>query len=197
MISLDSLLSLITSEYRDKPNYIQFLTALLTPVLNVIKLNHDMSTMMNIDTATGKTLDLIGDILSLPRQVNFQPSGGISSVLNDEYYRLILKARIAQSQWTDGTLRGLHSIWSILFPNNPVLIVDHQNMSASVVVLGLNDSLSKDLITHGYIVPKPIGVRYEYGFTEKPIYSQDLDTEMLKGFDEGYWLNLSGGFDGK
>lgn len=195
MINLNSLLNLVTSEYGDKPNYIQMLTAILTPVINISTLNHNMSVIMDLNKATGKQLDLIGQILSLPRQVNFQPSQDISSVLNDDYYRLILKAQVAKNQW-DGTKQGLYNLWDILFPENPLLLVDHQNMTASVVVVGLNDSLSKELILAGYIVPKPAGVRYEYGFTEKPIYSQDLNTAMLKGFDEGYWLDLSGGIDG-
>ena len=82
-------------------------------------------------------------------------------------------------------------MWKNLFPENPVLIVDRQNMTVTVAVVGLVDQLSRDLISHGYIVPKPVGVRYEYGFTTNPIYSQDLDTDWLKGFDEGYWLDFS------
>ena len=190
MYNIEEYLNLITSEHRDKPKFQAFVRLLLTPIINLQILNHEMMSILNLNTSKGDQLDKIGDILGLPRQVNFQPTGGISSILNDDYYRLILKAKVAKNQW-DGTKQGLYDLWKNLFPENPVLIVDRQNMTATVVVVGLTDSLSRELILNGYIVPKPVGVRYEYGFTDRPIYAQDLDTNWLKGFDEGYWLNFS------
>lgn len=190
MYNLTEYLNLITSEHREKPKYLALVTLLLTPVINLQRLNHQMMSILNVDTSTGVQLDMIGAILGLPRQVDFQPTDGSSSILNDDYYRLILKAKIAKNQW-DGTKQGLYDLWKNLFPQNPVLIVDRQNMTATVAVVGLVDQLSRDLISHGYIVPKPVGVLYEYGFTTNPIYSQDLNTDWLKGFDEGYWLDFS------
>ena len=190
MYNINEYLNLITSEHREKPKFLAFLTLLLTPIINLQILNHEMMSMLNLDTSTGDQLDKIGEILGLPRQVDFQPTDDSSPILNDDYYRLILKAKVAKNQW-DGTKKGLYDLWVNLFPENPVLIVDRQNMTATVAVVGLVDQLSRDLISHGYIVPKPVGVRYEYGFTTKPIYSQDLDTDWLKGFDEGYWLDFS------
>lgn len=194
MIDIQKLKDLVTSEYSEKPNFMSLLSLLLTPVQNVADLNHNMSIMMDVNTATGKTLDLIGQIVGVSRQLNFQPSGGISSLLDDDYYRIVIKAKIAKNQW-DGTKEGLYTIWENLFPSNPVLIVDGQNMTCSVVVVGLNDSLSRELILADYIVPRPAGVKYNFGFTDNPIYSQDLDTDYLKGFDLGYWLDLTGGIE--
>lgn len=189
MYDVNTYLGLITSEHRDKIKYQAFVRLILTPIVNLQKLNHEMASLINLDTATGKQLDLIGEILALPRQVNFQPTDGSSSILDDDYYRLILKAQVAKNQW-DGTKEGLQNLWVSLFPENPLLLVDRQNMTATVAVIGLVDQLSRDLIVNGYIVPKPVGVLYDYGFTTQPIYSQDLNTEWLKGFDEGYWLDF-------
>lgn len=195
MYNINDYLDLITSEHRDKPKYQSFVSLLLVPIINLQKINHEMMSMLDLNKSTGKQLDLIGNILGLPRQVNFQPTDGSSAILNDDYYRLILKAKVAKNQW-DGTKQGLYNLWANLFPNNPILIVDRQNMSVTVAVVGLSDQLSRDLIAHGYIVPKSVGVLYEYGFTNRPIYSQDLDTEWLKGFDEGYWLDFEEIIDG-
>lgn len=195
MYEVETYINMVTSEHRERPKYQAFLRLLLTPIINLQILNHEMMSMLNLNTARGDQLDKIGNILGLPRQVNFQPTGGISSILDDDYYRLILKAKVAKNQW-DGTKQGLYDMWKNLFPENPVLIVDRQNMTATVAVIGLTDQLSRDLITHGYIIPKPVGVLYEYGFTTRPIYSQDLNTEWLKGFDEGYWLDFEEIIDG-
>lgn len=190
MMDLQDYLNLIPSQHRDKSKYIAFLTLLLTPFINVSKINEEIKLLLNLDTATGTILDMIGKILVLPRLVNFQPSDGSSPILDDDHYRLILKAKVAKNQWK-GTMDDLYNMWDNLFPNNPLLLVDRQNMTASVVVVGLNSTLERELITNGYIVPKPAGVRYDYGFTEEPIYSQDMNTEWLKGFDEGYWLSFT------
>ena len=195
MYDIETYVNMITSEHRDKPKFQALVRLLLTPIVNLQILNHEMMTMLNLDTSHGDQLDKIGAILGLPRQVNFQPTDGSSSILNDDYYRLILKAKVAKNQW-DGTKKGLYDLWKVLFPENPILIVDRQNMTATVAVVGLVDQLSRDLIVHGYIVPKPVGVLYEYGFTTDPIYSQDLDTDWLKGFDEGYWLDFEEIIDG-
>lgn len=195
MYDLNTYLNLITSEHRDKTKYQAFVRLLLTPIINLQNLHHSMMSMLNLDTSTGKQLDIIGGILGLSRKVNFQPTGGESPILDDDYYRLILKAKVAKNQW-DGTKKGLYDLWENLFPHNPVLLVDRQNMTATVAVVGLTDQLSRDLILHGYIVPKPVGVLYEYGFTDRPIYSQNLDTEWLKGFDEGYWFDFEEIIDG-
>lgn len=189
MYNIEEYLNLITSEHRDKPKYQAFVRLLLTPIVNLQILNHEMMSLINLNTATGKQLDLIGNILGLPRQVNFQPTDGSSAILNDDYYRLILKAKVAKNHW-DGTKQSLYTLWKNLFPENPILIVDRQNMSVTVAIVGLTDQLSRDLITHGYIVPKSVGVLYEYGFTNRPVYSHDLNTDWLKGFDEGYWLDF-------
>ena len=193
MINIDSLKGLVTSEHGDKLNYMSFISAMLLPLKNVSDLNHTMSTYLNLDKVVGKGLDLIGQILGLSRQLPFQPVEN-SSILDDDYYRLVLKAKIAKNQWR-GTKEGLYELWGNLFPENPLLIVDNQNMTCQVVVIGLNDRLSRELILADYIVPRPAGVRYDYGFTDKPIYAQDMNTEYLKGLDEGYWLDLSGGLD--
>lgn len=184
-------LNLLTSQYRDKPKTISFLTTLLTPFLDIQKLNDSIKYMLNLNNSEGAQLDIIGEILNLPRQVNFQPTDGSSSVLDDYHYRLILKAKVAINQWK-GTKSELYDYWKVLFPDNPLLMVDNQNMTISAVVVGLNSDLERDLIMHDYIIPRPAGVGMIYIFTDKPIYAQDLDTDWLKGFDEGYWFSFTG-----
>lgn len=190
MNSINFYLKLLTSQYSDKNKILRFLSLWLTPIQNIKECANSMYEAFDLNKAVGKQLDMIGEILVLPRTVNFQPSGGISPVLDDDHYRLILKAKVAKNQWK-GTIKGLQDIWEVLFPNNPVLIVDGQNMTCSVVVIGLNSSLERELITHDYIVPRPEGVKYIFGYTTDPLYAQDMNTDWLKGFDEGYWLNLN------
>lgn len=188
-VSLSDYQSLITSEHQNKPKFMAMLRAFVEPIINVSRVNHNMSTLMNLDTASGSILDLIGRMIGVSRQLDFTPASGDSPVLNDDYYRLILKAKIAKNQWK-GTKKDFYTIWRILFPDNPIFFIDNQNMTAQVIIVGLEDELSQELITHGYIVPKPAGVRYIYGFLSDTTFAFDLNTDLMKGWDLGSWLNL-------
>lgn len=188
-LNVNDFLNLITSEHRDKSKFISVLTALLTPIGNVSTLNHNMSKIMNLDTATGDVLDKIGSIIGLSRYLNFTPTNA-SPVLTDSYYRIILKARIAKNQWK-GTKHDFYALWGVIFPDNPIILWDQQDMSAQVLVIGLNDTLSQELIIHDYIVPRSAGVHYNYGFINQPAFAYDFDQTYLKGWDLGYWLNLT------
>ena len=109
MYDIETYVNMVTSEHRDKPKFQAFLRLLLTPIVNLQILNHDMMSILNLNTSEGDQLDKIGNILGLPRQVNFQPTDGSSSILNDDYYRLILKAKVAKNQW-DGTKQHLYDL---------------------------------------------------------------------------------------
>lgn len=188
MIDTNNLINLITSEYKDCSKFNSLLQVLLGLVKNLSTLHHQMSTIMNIEIASGKTLDMIGDIVGVPRQVNFQPSTS-SAILDDNHYRMVIKAKIIKNQW-DGTLGGLYGLWGRLFPENPIFIIDGQNMTAQVAIFGFSDTLYQELVTHEYIIPRPSGVKYFYGFIDDVTFSFDLNTDLLKGWDLGKWLNL-------
>ena len=48
-------------------------------------------------------LDALGTLVGQSRQVPFQPSGGVSPILDDNTYRILLQAKIAQNQF-DGQI---------------------------------------------------------------------------------------------
>lgn len=187
MIDVSKLSNLITSEYSNCDKFKAFLEVLLNMIKNNSILNHRMSVMMNLETATGEVLDMIGSIVGFPRRLNFQPING-SAILDDDRYRFLLKARIIKNTW-DGTISGFYDYWETFFPNNPVSIIDRQNMTAQIVVFGVFDSFYKELIQNNYIIPKPAGVRYEYAFVEDVTFAFDRNTDLLKGWDLGQWYN--------
>lgn len=114
------------------------------------------------------------------------PALNVSPVLDDDTYRLLIKARIGWNQW-DGTIDGLYPIWDNLFPSGKIIIADAQNMTAEIIMSGSFTSIIKDLITHGYIVPRPEGVLYTYTFATLPIFGFDLDNSFIAGFDTGHF----------
>lgn len=183
-VDLNFYLDLVTSEHSTKPKYMAWLSVLLTPLIDAIKLNEDVKKAFDLNTAIGAQLNIIGKWLEQPRQVDFQPTDGSSSVLNDNYYRTVLKAKVVKNQWK-GTISNFYSFWNVLFKGQPlqIYLVDNQDMEPVAIIWSSSvDQMMQDLIANNYIVPKPAGL----GLTVRRI---DSDTTF------GFFGTESTGFD--
>lgn len=155
--SIDNYLDLITSQHKTQPKFKAWLTSPLSIVDDGIWITDKIPSIHDIDVAVGVQLDTLGQIVGRSRTLNFQPGDGSSPVLNDDYYRKVLKAKIAFNQW-DGTIPGIYDIWNIIFPDISMQLVDNQDMTMTVLISGTLGVLDTELINNGYIVPKPTGV---------------------------------------
>lgn len=153
----DSYLDLITSQHKTQPKFMAWLSSPLNIVNACISVTNDIPSSFDIDNAIGAQLDTLGTIVGRSRALNFQPTGGASPVLDDNNYKLALKAKIAQNQW-DGTIPQVYDIWNSLFPDVSLIVIDNQNMTMSALVDGQLDTIATELVAAGYIIPKPAGV---------------------------------------
>lgn len=181
-------LQLLTSQYRppSSPKLNAFLYVLLKKFDDVSKCLVQMDTALDLDSASDAQLDMLGATVGVSRTVPFQPSNNVSPVLNDVTYRILIKARIGWNQW-NGTIDGLYTLWQQLFPGGRIVIEDQQNMTANIVVVGALTSILQDLITNGFIVPRPEGVLYNYIVTTLPAFGFDSSAGFIAGFDTGHW----------
>jgi hypothetical protein len=179
-------LSLITSEYQSSPKALAWLAALLQPLNDIANCLYLFNWVLDISNAIGAQLDILGQIVGVNRTVNFQPTGGASPVLDDATYRVLLLATIARNQW-DGTIDGLYNTWLLLFPGGSIQIIDNQDMSFNVVLSGSFTQIIQDLINHDLIVPRPEGVKINYGFAGLPVFGFDRHDSYVSGFDQGKW----------
>lgn len=178
--------NLLTSEYAGAAKFQQWMTAVLSILNDISNLLSSISGQCDVDFATGVQLDIIGSIVGIGRTVAFQPSGGVSPVLDDTTYRLLIKSTIANNQW-DGTIGSLYPIWNKLFPGGHIVIIDNQNMTADIILTGSFTSIIQDLITNGLIVPRPQTVAYQYFFGNLPIFGFDRQDTFIAGWDTGNW----------
>jgi hypothetical protein len=146
-----------------------------------------MDTALDLDSAVGVQLDMLGAVVGASRTVGFQPSGGVSPILDDTTYRIYIKAKIAQNQW-DGTRNQLYEIWQQLFPGGQIIIIDNQNMTCSIALKGTFTSILKDLITNGYVIPRSQGVLYTYVFGTLPYFGFGSSPGFISGFGSGHWV---------
>lgn len=179
-------LNLITSEHRDKPNFIAWLTAFIQPLDDASSLSDLIGTFYDIDTAIGVQLDTLGESIGQGRQVNFQPTNGGSPILNDNDYRVLLKAKIVKNQWK-GLIQTLQPVWQVLFPGGALIVKDNQDMTMDVYIGGTFTLTMRDLVRNGYMIPKPAGVRVNYYFGDIPFFGFDLSNQFIAGFDTGKW----------
>jgi len=192
-------LNLITSQHQNKPKFIAWLEANLNTLDNGATLAGSLDTYFDLDTAVGAQLDILGDIVGVKRTVDFQPTSYYSTtvmgtavliepspILSDNYYRLVIRAKILKNMW-DGTTQGIYDMWNMLFDDSYIIIKDNQDMSMTVIIMGLSSSLQKDLVANGYIIPKPQGVKVNYSYLTTPLFAFGINNSNLKGFNEGTW----------
>jgi hypothetical protein len=208
---LTDYLNLITTEHRDKPVFIETLSAIGQPLIDMMALIESMPEAFDIDSAVGVQLDALGVWIGRSRfiavpitdvyfewdlanvgweagtwQGPYDPTTGLNS-LPDDAYRTLLKAKIAANRW-DGTIPGAYEVFGQVF-GSPVIIQDNQDMS--MVIAAPNntlDAVSIALLTGGYIPLKPAGVRVAYYATsDSSIFSWDVSGTDLQGWDAGSW----------
>lgn len=182
----EAYLKLITSEYSTKPLFNAYVAAFLNMLSPDVDMYNSFNGLFNIDAAVGDQLDKIGQLLNASRQLPIVDAD-IPSVLNDEYYRTVLKAKIMASQW-DGTREGLEEILNTLLPNANYDIIDSQDMNYQVALLDKSlDATLQALLFQGYILPKPAGIGASYNIYEQELFGWDSDTTFIKGWDQAAW----------
>lgn len=155
-------LNIITSEHRQQPKYIAMLTAYLRKLQDAQLVIEAFDLHFDLNEAIGAQLDKLGEIIGRSRILAFQPENQ-SAKLNDENYRLIIKAKILQNQWA-GTIEDMATLFKQVFPDMRLQIIDNQDMSIEIQVTGLRDDLQLQLLNSGYVIPKPEGVRIKITF---------------------------------
>ena len=189
ILNKDFYLNLITSEHATKPKFKAWVDTLLTPFLDAINLNDNIKRAFDLNSAVGVQLDTLGKILVQSRQMNFQPTDGSSPLLNDDYYRLVLRAKVIKNQWK-GTITNFYQFWKILFNNQPlnIYLIDNQDMRPVIVIWSSQTPLMiQDFLRNNLIVPKPAGLGYTVRQVDVEGIFGFFGTEFT-GFDTGvFW----------
>lgn len=178
--------ALLTSEWQGSEKFITWLNAVISPLFDLILFLVSVDPSFDLSMASGGRLDILGSIVGVSRVVPFIPSNGVSPILDDNTFRILINATIIRNQFSgqnDGTLQTL---WSNLFPGGTIIIDDQQNMTATVIAAGNFTSIITDLINNGFIVPRPEGVQYTFTLPTLPIFAVDQNNTVAAGVDLGH-----------
>lgn len=185
-LNISEYMGLITSEYAEQPLYNAYVEAFLDQQLPIDQCLSKFNEIFNLDTAVGDQLDKLGSYVALTRELPVDDPD-IPSVLPDNYFREIIKARIRANFW-DGTIGQLQALIEATFPDSTYEILDHQDMTCQILMI--NPTASPTLIAllfNGYIIPKPAGVLTTFTIMDKGLFGWDADTAFVKGWDHGIW----------
>lgn len=185
MSLMSSYLDLITSQHKNKLKYMATVEAVLQHSDDIYALAVYLDEDFDLDLAEGKQLDVLGDIVGAKRVLNFQPRGGLSPVLEDPAYRNLIKAKIAQNLWKGG-IDDLAATWLTLFGQG-IIIEDNQDMTIKVMVIGMDDEITQEMVLEGLIVPKPQSVGINFFFSSKAVFGYDMENDLIKGYDHADW----------
>jgi len=154
---IQTYLDLITPQHRTQPKYMAWLTAALTMINDAQSALFGMKTAYDIGSAVGVQLDVLGAILGVSRLLDFQPTTG-SALLDDNNYRLVLRAKILNNQW-DGTRGQYETMVSDVLSGCKAVLADNSDMTMGVaLILDTATTLTSELLQHGYLLPAPAGV---------------------------------------
>lgn len=184
----EKYLDLITSQYADKPKFNAYVKAFLDMISPAIDCLTSFDTIFNLENAVGDQLDKCGALVALTRELPLS-NPDIPSILSDDLFRTVIKARIYSNFW-DGTLQSWNDIIKTMFPDASYEVVDNQDMSIDVIMIDPTaDATMLALLFNGYIVPKPSGVRVTWTIQDKALFGWETETEFIAGWDTGIWAD--------
>lgn len=214
---IDTYLNRVPAQHREKPKFRATLEASLSPFVQLGNLMESVPSLYDVDSAIGFQLDVVGEWVGITRVINstiegvyfslddtadvgfdsgvwrgpYDPISGIVS-LDDDTYRTLIKLKILANMW-DGTTEKAYSSWQSVFNGEQgIIIEDHQDMSITIGITGLDMTPAQKGLFSKQISPfKPAGVRISTYFVPSeenaPFFALDTEGPDLAGFDAGAW----------
>ena len=161
---------LVPSWNAEKPRFMAFLRMMLGLVDDMRICLDSFLEGFDLDTAVGAQLDILGMLVDVSRILPFAPISA-SRRLEDDDYRLLIRAKIAQNTW-DGTNEHAAQIFSTVFPAFGIVLEDKQDCTINVIIRGDFTDLQIEMINEGLLIPHPAGVGMTYEIPQTMISSK-------------------------
>lgn len=185
MMTTEDYSGLITSEHNKRPKFVAMVELFTSGFVDAQNVLDTVPTLYDLDTAVGAQLDTVGIWIGFGRTV-FVPGTG-TVTLADADYRTLLRAKVVSNHY-DGGFESLLTIIQSIFPGAAsIYVVDNQDMSMDVFIVGTLTPTQLALLQGGLLVPKPEGVRIN-GYTvigANPAFGLDAASILINGPDIG------------
>ena len=116
-------MGLFSGGVRELPRFSAFAREILCQAEELISLVHSLQSAFSVDDAEGVQLDLVGEMMGVPRSAAADSS--------DDAYRDFLKAKLILWRW-DGTNESVSALIAEAFPGQGVTLRDNGDMTVTV-----------------------------------------------------------------
>jgi hypothetical protein len=212
-------LDLVPVANSSKPKFMSMIAATLQPCADMVALINTVPTLFDPTTAVGQQLDWIGQWVGVSRELTkpltgvyfsfdtpglgfdegawlgpYDPTTGLT-VLPDEFYALLIAARILNNHWK-GDIPGAYALANSVFAplGYQILIADNGDLTMDLILLALTPiitPIAQALLTGGFLNIKPIGVGIGYASGVAPLFGFDIENSSVAGFDVGNWTVIN------
>ncbi len=211
---------LITSEHQTATKFMEMVAQVCQAWADSVYLAQQIPGLYDIDQAIGAQLDAIGQWVGISRNLAvplvgvyfsldtagvgfdqgvwlgpYDPTSGLVA-LPDDYYRLLLKAKILNNQW-DCDTPDAYTLASVIYQplGYQLFIQDHSDLTMDLGLLGAGPppAIVWAMLTTGLLDVKPLGVHinsYVAQSAAGPIFAFDLNNTYFAGFDTGNWATV-------
>ena len=116
-------MGLFSGAVRELQRFSALAQVILRQAEDLISLVPSLQSVFSIDTAEGVQLDLVGEMMGVPRSAAADSS--------DDVYRAFMKAKLILWRW-DGTNESVSALIAEAFPGQGVTLTDNGDMTVTV-----------------------------------------------------------------
>lgn len=173
----------LVTQYKGKPKIEGFTRALANPAQDLEDTFLDLLTLRSLDTAVGKQLDGLGEIVGESRKGK-----------NDEDYRIAIKAKIGQNI-SKATPEDVISVFILLVKANTAYFMEYFPAEAAIFAdVNIENLDNYDILKFMQKV-MPAGVRLDYiGWYDNGDAFAFQDDPNAKGFGDAFNNAIGGKF---
>lgn len=189
---LEEARSRVTEQFKEKDIFDRHLQLILSGKVELQEVFRQLMQERSLDTAIGAQLDQIGEIVGQSRTlVNVQTMPAQTVVLDDDAYRIFIKSKIAKNI-TRATPEDIMANANLIFNTTGSTIQDEGNAAYTLLVGKILSPLEQSLLSYviqekgyiTYLVPKPAGVRVNYGTFIPDNYFGYQGAPNVKGYGD-------------
>ena len=171
----------IQSQYAHAKRMKQTATAVRQGIDATDELDSLLSSVADMQTATGVFLDWWGERVGVSREIKVN---GVYTVFDDDFYRFLLFYR-ARCNVANGTAATMNELLSQL-TDTETFVIDYLDMSiSSVIIIGAISDLQAQVLATFGLLNRPAGVLANYLviYPDEKIFG--FDGSLLEPFGQG------------
>jgi hypothetical protein len=167
----------LISQYRDKPNFIAYLTAFVNQIQDLEYIFFELIEKRGLLTSVGVQLDGIGSILGVDRQGR-----------DDVDYLAAIKAQILLN-FGSGTPEEIIEMISLLTDDKNNELIEYYPAAFTILVLGALTYTEAFNANRALQSGKPAGVLAHLIYGESPA-AELFQYDLGPGYDQGKWATI-------